>query len=400
MNILYLCDEYPPGRHGGIGTSVQLLARQMVKMGHKVVVAGFYTPGYDGADEFEDEGVKVYRYRWGMDGVLKNEHKLSTRIIKNLLKISGLLDRDLKASLKAYQSNLEAIITKHQIDIVEMPDYNDYVRHCRSYVPFPQLSVPAIIKMNGSLTYFNLEADKRVPAHIFKMEQAIIRQSAAVAAVSQYTGNASAGYFSYTDKIDIIPNGIATDIVIDNTEKQALQVIFTGTLMQKKGIYQLVQAWNKVNTKLPGARLLVLGKGPQQEAIDLLSKEARSTVSFMGHVATEELYRHLSNSAIAVFPSYAEAFALAPLEAMACGTAVINSSRTSGPELIDDSVNGLLIDPDNIDQIASVILHLLNNGDMRERLAQEGGKKVREVFDIAKTAQQNISFYKRVLAAK
>ena len=67
MNILYLCDEYPPGRHGGIGTSVRLLARQMAKMGHHVVVAGLYGPGYGGANEFSDEGVKVYRFRRGYD---------------------------------------------------------------------------------------------------------------------------------------------------------------------------------------------------------------------------------------------------------------------------------------------------------------------------------------------
>ena len=63
MNILYLCDEYPPGQHGGIGTSVRSMARELVKQGHRVVVAGLYSPGYGGADEFVDNGVKVYRFQ-------------------------------------------------------------------------------------------------------------------------------------------------------------------------------------------------------------------------------------------------------------------------------------------------------------------------------------------------
>jgi len=63
MNILYICDEYPPGKHGGIGTAVQLLARTMVQRGHNVVVAGFYDWGYGGDDHFEDQGVLVYRFR-------------------------------------------------------------------------------------------------------------------------------------------------------------------------------------------------------------------------------------------------------------------------------------------------------------------------------------------------
>ena len=58
MNILLLCDEYPPGRHGGIGTAVQLLARALVREGHKVVVAGFYDWSYGGKDTEADQGVK------------------------------------------------------------------------------------------------------------------------------------------------------------------------------------------------------------------------------------------------------------------------------------------------------------------------------------------------------
>lgn len=400
MNILYLCDEYPPGRHGGIGTSVQLLARQMVKMGHAVVVAGLYSPGYGGADKFEDDGVLVYRYRWGFDDLLKHEQKLSTRIIKKLLSLSALLDRDIKASLAVFHSNLEDIIAKHQIDIIEMPDYNDYIRHCRSVIPFPTLSVPVVIKMNGSITYFNREAGKAVPAHILKIEQGIIGLSAAVAAVSRYTANKSAKYFSYKPEITVIPNGIATDISLKGAERRAAQVVFTGTLVQKKGIYQLAKAWNIVNRQLPAAGLLVLGKGDKQNITNLLSKESLPTVKFMGHVTTAELYEHLGASALAVFPSYAEAFALAPLEAMACGTAVVNTNRTSGPELVDDGINGLLVDPDNIEQIASAILYLLNNVEARGLMAAAGSRKVKELFDVVNTAEQNIGFYKRVLQAK
>jgi glycogen synthase len=46
MNILYICDEYPPGPNGGIGSVVQNLARELVKQGHKVYVVGLYPIGY------------------------------------------------------------------------------------------------------------------------------------------------------------------------------------------------------------------------------------------------------------------------------------------------------------------------------------------------------------------
>ncbi len=397
MNILYLCDEYPPGRHGGIGTSVQLLARAMVRLGHNVVVAGLYSPGYGGEDRFEDKGVSVYRFRRKFDAKGLTGHSPLFRIYNRVLKDTGLMERDIKKSLLLYKNELEKIITAHKIDIVEMPDYNDYVRFCKTYIPFPKLSVPVVIKINGSITYFTAEANKQVPAHIIKMEQTILSQAAAVASASKYTADKSAAYLSYRHKIEVLYNGINTDIQLLEKDKNPKQVIFTGTLVTKKGIYQLAKAWNIVIKAMPQARLLVLGKGDKQKVINFLSAEAKKTVSFMGHVATKKLYEYLGNSTAAIFPSYAEAFALAPLEAMACGTAVINSSRTSGPELVDDDVNGLLIDPDDIAQIASSILYLLNNHEICENLAKKGNEKVKEYFDIKKIADQNIRFYTKVL---
>jgi len=398
MNILYLCDEYPPGRHGGIGTSVQLLARQMVKMGHRVIVAGLYSPGYGGTDGFDDEGVKVYRYRWGIDSKWFNDQlSLRVRLGNRILKDTGIMDGQIKRSLENFRKKLEGLIAKNQIDLIEMPDYNDYIKLCRSYIPFPVLPVPVVVKLNGSVTYFKMEAGEKVPAHILKMERAIMNQAAAVSSASSYTANKSAAYFSYTSKITVLYNGIDTDAPITNTPKHPLQVIFTGTLTKKKGILQLAKAWNTVIKTMPAARLLVLGKGNQQKVVSLLDESARKTVSFLGHVTLDEVRRHLAASVVSIFPSYAEAFALAPLEAMACGTAVINSNRTSGPELIDDGINGLLADPDDIEQIAWAIIHLLKNPNVCTGLAKKGQEKVKRDFDIAGIAAQNLQFYAEVI---
>ena len=401
MNILYLCDEYPPGRHGGIGTSVQLLARQIAKAGHKVIVAGLYMPGYGGADEFEDEGVKVYRFRGMFDGrIFQKQHSLPVRISNKFLKMSGLMQWGIKRSLAVYREKLEQLIVENKIYIIEMPDYNDYVRFCSSYVPFPKLSVPVVVKLNGSNTYFARETGKQVPAHILQMEQDILKQAAAVSSASHYTAIKTTEYLSYRNKIEVLYNGIDTQIPGREITRNPKHVIFTGSLVQKKGIYQLAKAWNVVNQTMPDARLIIAGKGPQQKVKALLSKAAITSVSFTGHVDKDTLYNHLFASAISLFPSYAEAFALAPLEAMACGTAVINSSRTSGPELIDDKVDGVLINPDDINQIAEAILHLLQNPETAQTIAKKGYEKVTRDFEIMKISEQNLKFYKEVIKSE
>ena len=81
MNILYLCDEYPPCQHGGIGSVTQSLARELVSKGHKVSVCGFY-PYYRTAAAYEEDfGVQAYRYFYGNWLLLKlSRHKYFGRI--------------------------------------------------------------------------------------------------------------------------------------------------------------------------------------------------------------------------------------------------------------------------------------------------------------------------------
>ena len=110
MNIMMLCDEYPPGRHGGIGTVVQLLARAYVRQGHKVIVAGLYDWGYGQEPVFEDKGVMVHRFRFGLAGKwLEKKDSITVRLAYRVLRITGLLQADITKSLERYRRDLEAI---------------------------------------------------------------------------------------------------------------------------------------------------------------------------------------------------------------------------------------------------------------------------------------------------
>lgn len=397
MNILFLCDEYPPGRHGGIGTVVQLLARELVKQGHKVVVAGFYDWGYGGADEFTDEGVKVYRFRRALaSGIFKNRFSILVRMLYKLLKASGIFHWDIRYSIKKYKAFVDVLIDKYRIDIIERPDFNDYIQYCKSYIAAPQFNVPAIVKLHGSLTHIAHGNNTSIPQFIWQFEHNILENADAVSAVSKYAAEKAKEYFHYGGNIEVLYNGIKTPSPVE-VQKLPATVIFTGALTENKGIYQLMKAWNKVHEKMPAARLMVFGKGPVEKVRSFLDNDAAETVSFYGHVSREELFRKLSEATIAVFPSYAENFALGPMEAMAAGTAIIYTERTSGPELIDHNIDGLLINPDNIDDMAEKICYLLLNPDICETFALKAAKKIRDKFDISVIAEKHIVYYKSIL---
>ncbi|MES2704635.1 MAG: glycosyltransferase family 4 protein [Bacteroidota bacterium] len=399
MNILYLCDEYPPGRHGGIGTAVQILARQMVKMGHSVVVAGLYGWGYGGADRFTDEGVKVYRFRRAYDSSLfRVRNPLYTRVLYKLCTVTGIFQRSIEKSLRQYHVDLEQLISEFAIDIVEMPDFNDYVQYCNRYTAFPKLSKPVIVKLHSSLTFLRKERGLLVPAHMQAMEKDILGSAAAVCSVSKYTAQKTKVYFDHQKPIRTIYNGIVIGPDGQDAAKNINQVVYTGALVSFKGIYQLMKAWNIVHARMQGVTLQVYGKGDVARARAELNKEAAGTVIFNGHIPREALMLALRSASIAVFPSYIESFAFGPMEAMENNTTVIYTKRVSGPELIEDGINGILIDPDNYEDIADKIIYLLRHKSENDVMAGKGRTTIKQRFDIEVIAAQNLAFYAEVLA--
>ncbi len=403
MNILYLCDEYPPGRHGGIGTVVQMLAKELVQQGHNVVVAGFYDWGYGGDDEFDDNGVKVYRFRRVLaSGMFARQDKLLIRGIYKLLRRSGVFQWDIKHSLGRYKDFLEALITRHSIDIIEMPDYNDYIRFCKQTVPFPKMSVPVVVKLHGSLTYIGRNNGQAVPGYVAATERQILQQADAVCAVSKYRAEKAIEFGEYNGRIDVVYNGINVQDIEPGQPSSARinRVVYTGALSENKGIFNLARAWNIVNSRFPDARLIILGKGPVDRVRTLIDPRYHKNVDFRGHVDRHTLLNTLKSSTIAVFPSLTESFALAPMEAMMCGTAVVYTTRSSGPELISHNENGILADPTDVGNIADSICYLYQNQDICSKIAQAGKERIISEFDITVVAKKNIAYYKSVVEKK
>jgi len=121
------------------------------------------------------------------------------------------------------------------------------------------------------------------------------------------------------------------------------------------------------------------------------------TIHFHGHVDRAKLIGTLLSARLAVFPSYAEAFAIAPLEAMACGCPTIYSRRGSGPELIEDGRDGLLIEPDRPEEIAEAIIRLLTDDNLARRLRVAGRERVRKNFSTPILLARNEAFYRDCL---
>jgi glycogen(starch) synthase len=389
VNILFLCDEYPQCKHGGIGTVTQTLARELVKKGLNVSVQGFY-PYYRKALPFEDDfGVKVYRYFYGNFLILKlSRHKLIGRVI------------NIESKFNDYTGRLKQFIRVNNIDLIEIPDFNESFRYSGpKIIRFPDFGIPTVVKIHGTYSFINhLEKNGPFENTLFRKESLHIHSATKVVAVSIFARDIAEKIFNYSKKIDVLYNGISVSKSVtylgDSAENNT--IVFAGTLCEGKGVLSLLKAWEQVIKKLPSAKLLLYGKSGKNELlkiIRLISSESKESVQFKGFIKSDDLLSVYSYASLAIFPSYAENFSLAPMEAMKTGCPVIFTKRTSGKELIDNGIDGILVDPDNIKEISDAIIHLLTDKNSAQQIGEKGAEKIRKKFDISIIADQHIELY-------
>lgn len=375
MKLCFVCSEYPPGPHGGIGTMTQVLGRALAKNGHEVRSIGVYPQWYGGADFEETDGVRIWRLR------------------EKQAPLGWLYSR-----YKLYQT-IASWCREGAIDLIEVPDYQGWA------AGWKPLSVPIVARFHGSLTYFASELSRPIDKTTFWLERSSLFRADYSFSVSRYTAEITKQVFNYsTDSSAIVYNPVEMP-ALGNGERLKNRVLFSGTLTPKKGVKSLMMAWRFIADEFPNAELHLYGKdgraedgGSMQKYLSsLLNDRQRAGVHFHGHVSREELFESYRSATVAVFPSYAEAFAIAPVEAMACGCPTVYSLRGSGPELLHSGEEGLLIDPDDPRSIANAVLQVLRDRRLAQTLGEFGRRRVQETFSIDRLLEQNTNLYEHCI---
>jgi glycosyltransferase involved in cell wall biosynthesis len=376
MKICFICGEYPPGPHGGIGTMTQILGRSLTRLGHDVRVIGVYPRSYPAPNFEVDEGVRIWRLR---DYPTTGNWIFSRR---QLFK------------------QVEKWVLADDVDVVEVPDYQGWA------AGWGKLNAPVIGRLHGSVTYFAAELGRAIDRLSFWLERSSVRRFDYICSVSEYTSQKTQQVFKLNRRKShtILYNPVEMVSESSFVPRSENRVVFSGTLTGKKGIVSLIEAWPTVVNSYPDAELHVFGKDGRtedgesmQEFLSARLNGTSASVRFHGHVSREKLFEALCTACAAVFPSYAEAFAIAPLEAMACGCPTIYSRQGSGPEMMEDGRDGLLIDPHQPRQIADAILNILSNPTFARQIGDSGRNRIREQFSIASLVNQNIDFYQECI---
>lgn len=390
MYICFVCNEYPPNPHGGIGTFVRNLAYQLSALGHSISVVGYsaraQTPGW-----IQDGPVRVYQLAvpdWWKSALKVGRYKFSPEFLM---------------ARKHLSNTAQKIADETGADLVESYDWSGPLW-------FPLRNIPLVVRLHGANTASAFCEGRPASRLLHYMERRNVKMADALVAVSGHIGAVTLQSLGLSGHdFRVIYNGVDTQTFQPQpVEHVPSEVLYVGSLHRRKGIYDLMKAWPLVATEVPQARLTILGRLPDGRAkqdlvnnlLNGISVSLQKTVSFVGYVPHEQLPSHYSRATVAVFPSHAEAFGLTCAEAMACGAAVVMTSKGSGPELVQHGVSGVLADPSDVSGLAQAIIGLLQNPICRSELGKSARERTLQLFDSRALAEKNLAFYEDVIRGR
>jgi glycosyltransferase involved in cell wall biosynthesis len=174
-------------------------------------------------------------------------------------------------------------------------------------------------------------------------------------------------------KLFYLPRGVDVDRFKPGPRPPIFRAIFSGALIERKGIHHLLEAWHRLN--LSNAELWLVGS-VHDEARPQLKKFSRENIKTFGFVHDPETC--LSQSTVHVFPSQWEGSAKVVYEAAACGLPQI-TTREAG-DVIRDGVEGIIVQPGDVDAIAGALKHLYRHPEIVERMSRAARRRVVENF--------------------
>jgi glycosyltransferase involved in cell wall biosynthesis len=304
-----------------------------------------------------------------------------------------------------------------QFTLAAAPVCPDLVRRLRTtdadivHVHLPNPTAVLAYLMSGHkgrlvVSYHSDVIRQRVLERLFRpfLLQFLRRADAIVVATPNHI-DSSPVLSEFRDRCTIIPYGIAVPdggprdraAVARIREQYGPRLVLgVGRLVYYKGFKYLIRAMKSLD-----ARLLLIGEGPLRGELEAEAREqgVKDRVVFLGGV--EDLTPFYRAADLFVLPSVArsEAFGIVQLEAMACGTPVVNTSLDTGvPYVSLHNVSGLTVPPENVEALSLAIRRIIGDEALRAAFQHAARERVEQEFTKEVMASRMLRLYSELLS--
>ena len=269
--------------------------------------------------------------------------------------------------------------------------------HGASEIALPIVNIARSI---GIKTIFHAHQEY-LTSNVKPVELKILLMSEHVISVSDAVNETIQNKVNTNTRLSVVHNGIDVESSrIFLRRDDSKRIIMAGRFFSEKGFDLGIRAFEKVFVKHPELSLRILGNGPERRFLEGLVKELnlKNAVDLPGVASRTELMREISEAMCVVIPTpKSEAFGLLAIESMSVGTPVIATKVGGLPEIIQDNVTGLLVEPE-YQEIADAIEKIYLDKNLNIDIGLKGQERVRTHFNMARFANQIRSEYLVALA--
>ncbi|ULG72701.1 glycosyltransferase family 4 protein [Macrococcus brunensis] len=187
------------------------------------------------------------------------------------------------------------------------------------------------------------------------------------------------------------------ELQIDNTD---IVFSFLGRLVEEKGIFELLEAFDQLSEKYPHIKLICMGGLPSSErdkksAQQLEYYKSNKAIKFIGQVYDAQNYYALSD--IFILPSYREGMPRSIIEAMSMRNAIIATDIRGSREEVDDGINGLLVKVKNVEDLKNKMEILINDSTLVSKMKQAAFLKAYNEYHEKDVVQKQLNVFNNLL---
>ena len=391
MKIALVCPaSFPATQFGGIVFLAVDLAREISKIGHDVTI---YTTDLDfsnGANKFNKQLPRTEKFE---KFTINRTHVwfsfklffLNTAMYKEIE--NNKPDIIHTIGLRSYQSIIAWRISK-------------------------KLKIPLVVSDQGGLTTHPFLTESGLLLKIlYKIQKIfikkIINDASAISVANEYEKKIFLE-FNKNSKIEIIRNGVNLETLVSKENfknKYKINnkfILFVGRFSIIKGIKTLIQAFNIIQNenKFPDINLIIMGVdfGYEKDMDKLIQTlNLSEKIIVIKNPPREDVISAYGESEFLVLPSQWELSPLVPLESFAFKKPVISTKSHGIPFTVKDNENGILVEPDDPEQLSKAINKLLFDNKLRDKLGLSGYNFVHEECNSISMAKNSLKLYEEIL---
>lgn len=384
MKICFVTTNFPRYVGDSEGTFIWEAARAIAGQGHQVRVIAQHWPGYPTHEWMEDVEVIRPRYWWpeskellrqpggGIPVVWGKSHlakiqMLAFIIIQAVAVVRFTRGFDLIHAQWTLSAGIAALTRKiHRCPIVATLQGSDLFQVPRS-------------RAGRFLTRWTLNRTHQITV----LSNALFREVVKIG-ISQ-------------DKVKIIPNGVDIHQFFPK-ESRENTILYVGSLIKRKGVMYLIEAFSMLADKYPEYSLTIVGSGEEFENLQQITRDKGllSRVIFTGAISPNEVKDRMQQAKVFVLPSLEEGLGVVLLEALACGTPVVASSVGGIKDIVSPGV-GLLVSPASPEELMSGMDWLLKNRSNWEIMSKNARRKAIQEYDWTNIARQFVIIYQKLI---